>query len=94
MKLKPINGRILLKPQEVAEKTSGGIYIPDTARDKIHEGKIVDMPKDLTDEVVVGDVVIYKEYSGTEVTFDGEKYLIVTVDDLLAKYESVDEIPD
>lgn len=94
MKLKPINGRVLLKPLEVQEKTAGGIYIPDTAREKIHEGKIIDVPKDLTDEVVTGDIVVYKEYSGTEVKVDGEAYLLVTVDDLLAKYESVDEIPD
>ncbi len=94
MKLKPINGRVLLKPRAVEEKTAGGIYIPETAREKMHEGEIIDMPKDLTDEVVVGDIVIYKEYSGTEIKFDGEVYYLVTVDDLLAKYELADEIPE
>lgn len=94
MKIKPINGRILIQPVEKQSTTAGGIYIPDTAKEKVYEGKIIDMPKDVSDEVVVGDIVVYKEYSGSEITIEGEKYLLVTVDDLLAKYITTDEIPD
>ena len=94
MKLRPINGRILVKPFETKDKTSGGIYLPDTAREKLQEGEIVAVAKDATDEVAVGDSVIYKEFAGTEVKIEGEGYILLTEDDLLAKYEAVDKIPE
>ena len=94
MKLRPINGRIVVKSLNVEEKTSGGIYIPDTAREKIREGEVIAVAKDATEEVAVGDRVIYKEFSGTEIEIDREKYFLFTEDDLLAKYEAVDKIPE
>ena len=94
MNLKPINGHILVKPVEVREKTSGGIYIPDTAKEKLHEAEIIAIAKDATDEVAIGDRVIYKEFGGKEVKFEGESYVLLTEDDLLAKYEAVDKIPE
>ena len=94
MNIKPINGHILVKPAEVQETTSGGIYIPDTAKEKLNEAEIIAITKDATDEVVVGDRVIYKEFGGTEIKLEGEDYILITVDDLLAKYETVDEIPE
>jgi len=94
MKLQPINGRILMKPFEAKEKTSGGIYLPDTAKEKLHEGEIVAVAKDATDEVTVGDRVIYKEFGGTEIKIEGKGYILLTEDDLLAKYEAVDKIPE
>lgn len=94
MKLRLINGRILVKPFKAKEKTSSGIYIPDTAKEKLKEGEIIALAEDATDEVVVGDHVIYKEFAGTEVKIEGQDYILLTEDDLLAKYEEVDKIPE
>lgn len=94
MKLQPINGRILVKSIEAEEKTSGGIYLPDTAKEKLHQGKVIAVAEDATEEVAVGDRIIYKEFSGTEVKFDEEEYILLIEDDLLAKYEAVDKIPE
>jgi chaperonin GroES len=94
MKLQPINGRILVKPIEAKKKTSGGIYLPDTAKEKVQEGEVVAVAEDATEEVAVGDHVIYKEFGGTEVKFNGEDYVLLTEDDLLAKYEEIDKIPE
>lgn len=94
MKLRPINGRILVRPFETKDKTSGGIYLPDTAKEKLQEGEVIAIAKDATDEVAVGDHVIYKEFAGVEVKIEGEDYILLTEDDLLAKYEAVDKIPE
>ena len=94
MKLRPINGRVLVKPFKAKEKTAGGLYLPDTAKERLREGEVVAMAKDATDEVVVGDHLIYKEYGGTEVKIDGEDYILMTEEDLLAKHVAVDKIPD
>jgi chaperonin GroES len=94
MNLQPMNGRIVVKPLEAQEKTAGGIYIPDTAKEKLQEGEIVAVAEDATDEVAVGDRVIYKEFGGTEVRVEGEDYILFTEDDLLAKYVEVDTIPE
>ena len=94
MNIIPINGRILIKPVEVQETTPGGIYIPDTAKEKLNEAEIIAIAKDATDEVLVGDRVIYKKFEGTEIKLEGEEYILIAADDLLAKYEAVDEIPE
>ena len=94
MSLQPINGRILVKPLEAKDKTSGGIYLPDTAKEKLQEGKVVAVAEDATDEVAVGNRIIYKEFGGTEVKIEGENYILLTEDDLLAKHEAVDKIPE
>ena len=94
MKLQPINGRIIVKPFEAKDKTSGGIYLPDAAKEKLQEGKVIAVAKDATDEVTVGDHIIYKEFAGTEVKIEREGYILLTEDDLLAKYEAVDKIPE
>ena len=94
MKLQPMHGRVLVKPFEGEQKTAGGIYIPDTAKETLQEGEIIAVAEDATDEVAVGDRVIYKEFGGTEVRVDGEEYILFTEDDLLAKYVAVDEIPE
>ena len=94
MKLQPINGRILVKPLEAKDKTSGGIYLPDTAKEKLQEGKVIAVAEDATDEVAVGDHIIYKELTGTEVKIEEEDYILLTEDDLLAKYETIDKIPE
>jgi len=94
MNLQPINGRILVKPFEAKEKTSTGIYLPDTARGKLQEGEVIAVAEDATDEVTAGDRIIYKEFTGTEVNIEGEDYILFIEDDLLAKYEAVDKIPE
>ncbi len=93
MKLQPLSDRIVIKPLEAVEKTKGGIILPDTAKEKPQEGKVVAVGKGKVldsgevrkPEVSVGDIVLYGKYSGTEVTTkDGEEYLIVREEDILA----------
>lgn len=91
MNLKPLADRIIIKPLEAEEKTRGGIVLPDTAKEKPQEGKVVAVGKGKHTEkgiqaieVKVGDVVLYGKYSGTEITADGEQYLIVREEDVLA----------
>ncbi|MBN1365257.1 MAG: co-chaperone GroES [Syntrophaceae bacterium] len=94
MKLRPINGRILVKPSEAKGKISSGLYLPDTVEEKLREGDVIAKAEDATDEVVVGDHVIYQEFGGTEVKIETEDYILLTGDDLLAKYTTVDKIPE
>ena len=92
-KLQPINNYVLIKfPEKTEERTPAGIVIPDTAREKPKEGEVVGLAAGATDEIAIGDTVIYKDFSGTEITFDGKKYLLVPVGDILAKYVEVDSI--
>lgn len=85
--IKPLADRVLIEPQEAQVKTAAGIYIPDTAKEKPQQGKVIAAgpgKKDEPMEVKVGDVVLYGKYSGTEVTVDDKKYLIVKQSDILA----------
>lgn len=91
--IQPLGDRILLKVLEAESKSKGGIVLPDTVKEKPQEGKIVavgkgkvsDSGKVNTPEVKVGDRVLFAKYSGTEVTTkDGEEYLIVKEEDILA----------
>jgi len=92
-KIQPINNNVLLKLEDPTEdKTAGGIIIPDTAREKSQEGKVIALPADSDIDLSVGDVVLYKGFSGTEINFEGEKYLLILSDDILAKYVEVDSI--
>jgi len=94
MKLHPVSRRILVKPFKAKEKTSGGIYLPDTAKEKLHEGEVVAVAEDATDEVTTGDYVIYKEFTGTKIKLEGEDYILFIGGDLLAKYVTLDKIPE
>lgn len=94
MKIRPINGHVLLRPVEAAKTTPGGIHLPDTAKERQNEGKVIAVAEDATEEVAVGDRVIYKEFAGTEVKVDGEDYVLLPSDDLLVKYVAADEIPE
>ena len=92
-KIQPINNNVLLKLEDPTEdKTAGGIIIPDTAREKSKEGKVIALPADHDIDLSVGDVVLYKGFSGTEINFEGEKYLLILSDDILAKFVEVDSI--
>ncbi len=87
IKVKPLADRVLVQPMEAEEKTSSGIYIPDTAKEKPQKGTIIAVgpgTKDVTMEVKVGDVVLYGKYAGTEITIDGKDYLIMKQSDILA----------
>ncbi|MDD7711696.1 MAG: co-chaperone GroES [Candidatus Cryptobacteroides sp.] len=87
MMIKPLADRVLVEPKEAETKTASGLYIPDTAKEKPQEGKVIAAgpgKKDEPMEVKVGDEVIYGKYAGTEVTVEGKKYLIVKQSDILA----------
>jgi len=94
MTMRPINAHVLVKPLEAARITPGGIHLPDTAKEGQSEGKVIAVAEDATEEVAVGDRVIYNESSGTEVPVEGEEYILLPSEDLLAKYEAADEIPE
>jgi chaperonin GroES len=90
--LKPLADRVIIKPTEAEETTKGGIILPDTAKEKPIEGTIVAVGPGKTSEegkavkleVKVGDKVLYGKYSGTEVTVEGEEYLIMRESDIFA----------
>ena len=92
MKIKPLSDRVVIKPAPADEKVQGGIIIPDTAKEKPQKGEIVaigpgkvsDAGQTIAPSVKVGDTVLYGKYSGTEVTIDGDEYLIVRESDILA----------
>ena len=75
MKIRPLHDRVVLTRIDAEEKTAGGIIIPDTAKEKPQQGKVV----------AVGDKVVYSKYGGTEITIDGEDLLILAGRDVLAK---------
>ncbi len=92
MPIKPLHDRVLVKPSVMEEKTAGGIYLPDTAKEKPQEGEVIAVgPGKVTDngtkiplEVKVGDKVLYGKYSGTEVTINGVEHLIMRESDIFA----------
>jgi chaperonin GroES len=93
MNIQPLADRVVIKPLEAEEKTKGGIVLPDTAKEKPQEGKVVAVGKGRVlengttqpPEVKVGDKVLYGKYSGTEITTkEGEELLIVKDEDILA----------
>ena len=92
MKIKPLADRVVIKPSPAEEKSRGGIILPDTAKEKpvvgevvaIGPGKVTDDGKKVNPEVKVGDKVLYGKYSGTEVTIEGEEYMIMREADIFA----------
>ncbi|HOJ66937.1 MAG TPA: co-chaperone GroES [Paludibacteraceae bacterium] len=86
MNIKPLADRVLVKPAPAEEKTSSGIIIPDSAKEKPLKGEVVAVGKGTKDEemiVAVGDTVLYGKYAGTELEWDGEKYLIMRQSDIM-----------
>ncbi len=90
----PLHDLVMLAPVQAEETTAGGIVIPDSAKESSWEGIVVAKAADATDEVAIGDRVIYKEYSGTEIIIEGKKYRMVSSADLMAKYVETDAIPE
>ena len=87
MKIKPLSDRVLIQPNPAEEKTAAGLIIPDTAKEKPLAGKVVAVgpgPSEVKMEVKVGDQVLYGKYAGTEVTVEGETYLIMRQSDIYA----------
>jgi chaperonin GroES len=87
MKLKPLGERALVKVVEREETTPSGIVLPDTAKEKPQTAEVVAVGE--ADEVKVneGDVIVFAKYSGTEITLDGEDYMILDADDILGVVE-------
>lgn len=90
MNVKPLSDRVLIEPAAAEEVTSGGIIIPDSAKEKPLKGTVKAIGNGTKDEamlVKVGDTVLYGKYSGTELEFDGVKYLMMRQSDILAIIE-------
>jgi chaperonin GroES len=93
--LQPVNQNVIIKLDDVngEQKTASGIIIPDTVeKERPKMGKVIALSNIEGPEVVVGDTVIYKEYSGTEIKLDDERYLVVPYADILAKIVETEEI--
>lgn len=85
--IKPLADRVLIKPVAAEEKTIGGIIIPDSAKEKPLRGEVIAVGNGTKDEAMilkVGDTVLYGKYAGTELEYEGEKYLIMKQGDILA----------
>ena len=94
-KLQPLADRVLVKPIEKEEMTKSGIYLPDTAKEKPQEGKVIAVgPGKILEngtkivlDVKVGDKILFGKYSGTEIKIEGEEYLMMREDDILGVIE-------
>ncbi|GHT77586.1 10 kDa chaperonin [Bacteroidia bacterium] len=87
MSIKPLADRVLIKPAAAEEKTTGGIIIPDSAKEKPLKGEVIAVGNGTKDETMVlkaGDQVLYGKYAGTEIEWEGEKLLIMRQSDVLA----------
>lgn len=95
MKIRPLQDRVIVKRIEEEEKTKGGIIIPDTAKEKPQEGRVVAVGKGKVNEdgkitpldVKVNDRILFGKYSGTEINIDGEEHLIMREEDILGVIE-------
>jgi chaperonin GroES len=93
VKLQPLGDRLVVKPMQSEEKTKSGIYLPDTAKEKPQEGKVIavgpgrvnDDGKRIPMDVEVGDIIIYAKYGGSEIKIDDEELIIMREADILAK---------
>lgn len=96
MNLKPLGDRLVIEPTEQAEQTASGIFLPETAKEKPQEGKVVaagpgarkESGERITLDVKVGDKVLYAKYSGTNIKLNGKEYLILKETDVLAIVEA------
>jgi chaperonin GroES len=87
MKIKPLGDRVLVKLEEVEEKTAGGIFIPQTAQEKTQSGVVVAVGEDETIKVKEGQKVMYDKYAGTSVSIDNVDHLLIRYSDILAIME-------
>ena len=85
--IRPLSDRVLVQPEAAEEKTASGIIIPDTAKEKPQQGKVIAVGRGKKNEPMTikkGDIVLYGKYSGTEITINEEEYLIMRESDVLA----------
>ncbi|SHH36808.1 co-chaperone GroES [Thermosipho atlanticus] len=89
MKVRPLGSRLLIKPITEEKRTEGGIVLPDTAKEKPMKAEVIAVGniEDSDIEINVGDKVIFSKYSGTEIKIEDEDYIIIDLDDILAKIE-------
>jgi chaperonin GroES len=95
MNVRPLNDRVLVKRLEEEEKTAGGIYIPDSAKEKPTRGKVIAVGSGRANDegerkpldVKAGDQILFGKYAGTEIKIDGEELIIMREDDILAVFE-------
>lgn len=94
MKLKPLADRVVIKPIETEAKTKAGLYIPDTAKEKSHQGEVIAVGEGKYDDgkliplnVKINNKVLYKEYGGEEIKLDGEEFIILKEEDILGILE-------
>ncbi len=87
MKIRPLSDRVLIEPKAAEETTMAGIIIPDSAKEKPLKGKVLAVGNGTKDEEMIlkeGDIVLYGKYAGTEIEFEGTKYLMMRQSDVLA----------
>ena len=84
MTIKPMGDRVLVKMEQIQEKTAGGIFIPQTAQEKTQMAVVLEIGDDEEIKVKKGDRILYDKYAGTSVKADGEEYLILHMTDVLA----------
>lgn len=84
MNIKPMGDRVLVKMEQIQEKTAGGIFIPQTAQEKTQIAEVLEIGSDETITVKKGDKVMYDKYAGTSVKANGEEFLILHMSDILA----------
>ncbi len=88
---KPLGLRVLVERMEEEAKTASGIIIPDNAKEKPLEGKVVAISKEVEEDenlpINVGDTIVFAKYAGTELSMDGKEYLVLNTDDILGKIE-------
>ncbi|MBI4848485.1 MAG: co-chaperone GroES [Nitrospirae bacterium] len=95
MKFRPLKDRLLVKYSEEPEKSTGGLYIPDSAKEKPQKGEVIAVgPGKITDdgklqkmEIKIGDTVLFEKYSGSKINIENEEYLIIREDDVLGLIE-------
>lgn len=85
MKIKPLFNRVIIKPHKTEEKI-GGLYIPDVARKNKNEAEVIFVP--VKTQLAIGDTVIYEPNAGMEISVDGEQYLIINEEHIIAKYDN------
>lgn len=89
MQIKPVGKRVLIKPVKEEEKTKGGIFIPETAKEKKKQGIVIEIGNIDEKETPIkkGNIILYSGYSSEEMEIEGEKYLILDAKDIIAKIE-------
>ena len=85
MNIEPINNKVVIKPKKLEEKTKGGIYIPESAQEKSQEGTVIAIPQMDKCPLIVGDIVIYENFAGTEIIQNGETLVVLKLEDILVK---------